>query len=102
MAPEVMRNNYGFPADVYSFGLVMYELLTCRIPWSGSEYTFSHQIMRAVFRGERPKINESDLINAPKDFLILMKKCWNTNPKLRPTFDEVLRELKKIADDENK
>ena len=32
MAPEAMgKNNYGFKADVYSFGIVMYELLTCKM-----------------------------------------------------------------------
>jgi hypothetical protein len=52
----------------------------------------------AVKRGERPSINESDLINAPEDFLVLMRKCWETNPKSRPTFNEVLEELMEILD----
>ena len=99
MAPEVMGNNYGFKADVYSFGIVMYELLTCIIPWSGvGGYNFTHQILMAVTRGERPSINESNLINVPEGFLKLMKCCWATDPKARPTFNEVLEELMKILD----
>ena len=94
MAPEVMRNNYGFPADVFSFGMIMYELVTCRVPWRGSEHTFTYQILKAVLRGERPEVNGSDLINAPEDFLKLMQHCWQTDPKERPTFEEIVETLK--------
>ena len=98
MAPEAMgKNNYGFKADVYSFGIVMYELLTCRIPWAGSGYNFTHLIRDAVVRGERPKIKKKDLIEAPDDFIKLMEVCWDTDPKVRPTFDEIFVELKEIA-----
>ena len=97
MAPEAMgKNNYGFKADVYSFGIVMYELLTCRIPWSGSKYTFTHLIVQAVLRGERPIIKKKHLVEAPDDFLKLMKVCWDTDPKVRPTFDEIFVELKNV------
>ena len=96
MAPEVMRNNYGFPADVYSFGMIMYELVTCRVPWSNSGHAFTHQIMKAVLRGERPEVTASDLINAPETFLTLMRHCWRTDPKDRPTFEAIVVALKEI------
>ena len=95
MAPEAMgKNNYGFEADVYSFGIVMYELLTCKMPWSGSKYRFTDSIRDAVFRGERPKIKKKDLMEAPGDFVKLMKVCWDIDPKKRPTFDEINNALK--------
>ena len=93
MAPEVTSNNYGFKADVYSFGLVMYELLTCRIPWQGSGFNFAHLIAQAVARGERPDIRKKDLIGSPLEFIKLMEVCWDTDPKVRPTFDEIFLEL---------
>jgi serine/threonine protein kinase len=96
MAPEVTGNNYGFKADVYSFGIVMYELLTCRIPWKGSGYNFTHQIAQAVLRGERPEITESDLVDAPEDFIALMNECWETNPKARPTFQTIEKKLSRL------
>ena len=98
MAPEVMRNNYGFPADVYSFGMILYELVTCRVPWSNAGYAFTHHIMQAVLRGERPEVTESDLINAPEDFLNLMQHCWQTDPKERPTFEAIVVALKEITE----
>ena len=101
MAPEVITQNYGFKADVYSFGMVMYELLTCKIPWDGDQRTrWINQLMRIIRQGERPVIDDACLIHAPEGFVELMKQCWRTNPKERPRFDEVLlalHELKVIA-----
>ena len=97
MAPEVMRNNYGFPADVFSFGMIMYELVTCRVPWSNSGHAFTHHIMKAVLRGERPEVTASDLINAPEEFLKLMQHCWQTDPKERPTFEAIVASLEEIT-----
>ena len=90
MAPEVITHNYGFKADVFSFGMVMYELLTCKIPWDGDQRTvWINELMRVIRQGERPVIDDACLIHAPESFVELMKQCWRTNPKERPTFDEV-------------
>ena len=50
-------------------------------------YTFN--IVQAVLSGERPKIIEDDLIGSPLEFIKLMEVCWDTDPKVRPTFDEI-------------
>ena len=37
MAPEVFRHEqYGLPADVYSFGMILYNLLASEAPWPNS------------------------------------------------------------------
>jgi serine/threonine protein kinase len=103
MAPEVAvvteRQNfkkysaYGFKADVFSFGMVMFELLTGRIPWAGTGKTFAHQIMKAVVKGERPVVRKNELASAPKEFVELMHQCWDTDAIVRPTFDELVETL---------
>jgi len=103
MAPEVSvvkeRQNfkkyssYGFKADVFSFGVVMFELLTGRIPWAGTGKTFAHQIMKAVVKGERPVVRKNELASAPKEFINLMHQCWDTDANTRPTFDELVETL---------
>ena len=89
-------SSYGFKADVFSFGMVMFEVLTCRIPWMGSEYTFAQQIMRAVMAGERPSVSAAELENAPAGFVALMEKCWSTEASERPSFKEAWVELQEL------
>lgn len=33
IAPEVLQQQYSFPADVWSAGVTAYQLLTGRVPW---------------------------------------------------------------------
>ena len=45
--------------DVYSFGILLYEMMTCEVPWEGMN---AGKIISAVLRNERPTSNKSDLI----------------------------------------
>jgi len=35
--------------------------------------------------------------DCPKKLTEIMIKCWNSNPKMRPTFGEIVREIKDIV-----
>ncbi|XP_026440690.1 dual specificity protein kinase shkB-like [Papaver somniferum] len=91
MAPEVIRNE---PADeksdVYSFGVILWELATAKIPWDGLNQM---QVVAAV--GFMDKRNE-----IPKDidphWASLIESSWNSDPKCRPTFKELLERLKDL------
>jgi hypothetical protein len=87
MAPEVLAkgSNYTSKVDVYAYAVVLWELATCETPYHGMDAT---TITREVqHRDLRPAL-PPDLNPAMCD---LITQCWDRNPDLRPTFDEVVR-----------
>jgi len=93
MAPEVLNGNqYDEKVDVYSYAIVLYELVCRRIPYfdSGLEPV---SIAIAVCRGIRP-----DLKHVPKDCVSelrsVMERCWSHCPADRPSFDGILETLR--------
>ncbi len=90
-APEILRAEaYDTKADVYSFALVMLELDLERNPFkflSRSEtMELPHKIARENYRMPIPD-------SVPDEIKTLIEKCWAPDPKDRPSFVLVLREL---------
>jgi serine/threonine protein kinase len=89
MAPEVIRGfKYTEKADVFSFGVIMWELATRKPPYYGIDGQVVSQ--KVVREGLRPKISDRE---APGAFLDLMKRAWDDNPERRPNFGTIIREL---------
>lgn len=75
-------------ADVYRYAMTCYETLTGNIPFPFPEYRASDYDM--VLNGERPK-----LPSKPKsENEDLMNRCWHQDPQMRPSFDEIVEELR--------
>ncbi|CAF2373920.1 unnamed protein product [Brassica napus] len=91
MAPEVLRNeSANEKSDIYSFGVVLWELATGKIPW---ETLNSMQVIGAVgFMNQRLEI--------PKDidplWISLMESCWHSDTTLRPTFQVLMERLRDL------
>ena len=85
MAPESLYGKgYSFPVDVYSFAMVLYELLTFKLPWAGMDPI---AVTRAVvIEKKRPKLPK-----CPPALQSLITRCWDNNPDERPTFAEIYR-----------
>ena len=87
-APEIIRQEaYTEKADVYSYGIVLWEIITHQEPYSGME---SMEVAYAAAeRGLRPTIPSI----CPEGYAWLMQKCWSDDPDDRPDFSEVLESL---------
>ncbi|RUS89057.1 hypothetical protein EGW08_003168, partial [Elysia chlorotica] len=95
MAPEVIQS---FPVsescDVWSFGVVLWEILTKEVPFNGIE---GFQVAWIVVeKGERLLIPSE----CPPSFRKIMEQCWQLDPKLRPSFTQLLVQLKAMSEDE--
>ncbi|CAN4115482.1 unnamed protein product [Withania somnifera] len=91
MAPEVLNGNpYNRKCDVYSFGICLWEIYCCDMPYpdlSFSEVTTA--VVRQNLRPEIPRCCPSSLAN-------VMKRCWDAIPDKRPEMDEVVSLLETI------
>jgi len=91
MAPEVAKSlPYNHKADVYSFGIIFWELNACRKPYEGmSKEEFYVEV---VHGGLRPEIHKK----WPTELASLITACWSEDPNSRPTFSEIVLSLDQL------
>ncbi|KAK3741813.1 hypothetical protein QZH41_010450, partial [Actinostola sp. cb2023] len=87
MAPEVFEGtNYTEKCDVYSFGIILWEMITRRRPFEDMAGSPAFRIMWAVHGGQRPPL----IKNIPKPIENLMTSCWGKDPQRRPSFSQIV------------
>uniref|UniRef100_A0A3Q0QYB6 Mitogen-activated protein kinase kinase kinase n=1 Tax=Amphilophus citrinellus TaxID=61819 RepID=A0A3Q0QYB6_AMPCI len=88
MAPEVIRNEpVSEKVDIWSFGVVLWELLTGEIPYKDVD---SSAIIWGVGSNSLHLPVPS---TCPDGFKILMKQTWQGKPRNRPSFRQILLHL---------
>ena len=96
LAPEVLVGEElpspFLPSDVYSFAIILYKLFSSnKNQFSDGKIARSRQqIMMKVSRGYRFKRTE----NISDAYWELIQRCWSQDPEERPTFEEIVEELK--------
>jgi len=90
-APEILlrRAAYTPQSDVYSFGMVLYELVTHHPPFQGMNPL---QVVRAIDSGDLPKIPKE----IDENLAELIYDCWKNEPEDRPNFTEVVSRLQSL------
>lgn len=74
MAPEIGKGEYGKEIDIYSLGIILYELITGNVPFDGES---SQEIILKHLTAD------PDLSNVPQPFASVIQKSMAKNPSLR-------------------
>ncbi|XP_030005068.1 tyrosine-protein kinase JAK2a isoform X2 [Sphaeramia orbicularis] len=105
-APESLtESKFSVASDVWSFGVVLYELFT---------YSDKNCSPPAVFMEKMGKEKQGQMIvyhlidllkqgyrlpppdNCPKEIHKIMTECWSSDPKLRPTFKTLIHSVETV------
>jgi serine/threonine protein kinase len=91
MAPEVIRHeNYSYPADVYSFGILLWELVSREQPYAGLTP------IQAAFGVAKHNLRPVMPNNIHPRYNALVNRCWYPSAADRPTFDEIVQLLNDV------
>ena len=95
IAPEVLQlKEYGVAADVYSFGILLNEMLSGVVPYDDTPLAQLEldEFERRVIAGQRPLLAHSEC----QALVDLVEECWRAMPTQRPTVEELMKRLERI------
>ena len=93
LAPEVMLGYYDQKVDIYSFGILMYEVVTQCHCYTKQQKFKLEKVLTGNLRPEFTKPIKPSL-------KALMERCWSGDPDERPSFDVLFKMLAFNIEDE--
>lgn len=88
MAPELLDEDpsYTPKVDVYSYGIMLWEMLAQKVPYNGEDPT---KVIAKVYKNNARPIFPSDVDKVP-GMKKLIEECWERQPENRPSFKEII------------
>ncbi|KAL9957701.1 hypothetical protein ACROYT_G034630 [Oculina patagonica] len=100
-APEHIFNEQfprSQPGDVYSYGIMLSEIVTRGLPYSMFEDLSAKSVVERVQKGQtpsfRPRITKDTVGHTL--YVDMMKQCWDQDPNARPKFSDCIKYLKQM------
>jgi len=90
---------YNEKCDIFSFGIIMFEILTGNTDPYGKNNKFNVELRVAQHEDYRPVIPESFVLERDEQKIVikLMSLCWSHNPKDRPELDVIISTLEHLS-----
>ena len=116
MAPELW-DGVSLPSresDIYALGMVIYEVCTLHarqiVPNLSLPQVLAHKrpfspvlhygVLGLVLAGKRPsRPTNHDILGLSEDVWLLMEKCWDLDPSIRPRVTDILVQFERASDD---
>ncbi|KAK6774030.1 hypothetical protein RDI58_029269 [Solanum bulbocastanum] len=93
VAPEIYKDEiFDRNVDIYSFGILLYEMLEGTPPFSTKSPEEATRLM--CLEGQRPAFKSKS--KYPPELRELIEECWDPEAFVRPTFSEVIVRMNKI------
>ncbi|KAG2500502.1 hypothetical protein HYH03_001280 [Edaphochlamys debaryana] len=91
MAPEVLlHGKVSKSSDVYAFAILMWEAYTAGQAFKGTPRALlGHEVTKMNRRPQFP-------LDTPFEFQLLVCRCWESDPSIRPSFDQIISELTRM------
>lgn len=87
-APEVILGDaYGFPSDMWSLGVIIYEIITGQLPWRG-EYETTTELYQAIMATDPDFVPKEWLDDA--GLCLMTHRLLRKDPSRRPAMGELL------------
>jgi len=94
MAPEVIRHEqYDYAADIFSFALVMWEIITREKPFASKSQI--EAAAAVAIEGKRPPFPN----DAPPPVKELIESCWAEKPSDRMKVEDIIKSVEDLAND---
>ncbi|RHZ46355.1 hypothetical protein Glove_624g49 [Diversispora epigaea] len=77
-------------SDIYSFGMLLWELSSGEIPYK-KQYSCQSKMIH-ILKGNR----ETPVVGTPRDYINIYQECWKQEPNQRPNIDKVMQVLDNI------
>ena len=91
MSPELLREcQHTKESDVYSFGIVLWELITNEKPFRDLSFV---DVLTLIGNGQNPMVPD----DCPDSLRKMMRNCWYLDPKKRPSFTRLIETLQQLT-----
>lgn len=101
IAPEILSANldkpypYSKASDIYSLGVLFWEITSCKIPFEGCQH--DNALITQLIKGKR----EECIVNTPHEYRKIYESCWDGSPQNRPNIRIIYEEIEDIYNNLN-